>query len=56
MSPDHHLTVMPGVIDRLKQAGARDDQIAVLTPYKGQLMMIRNLGLRNNTAITIDTA
>ena len=56
MSPDQHLTVMPAAIDRIKQGGVRDDQIAVPTPYKGKLMMNRNLGLPNGTIITIDAA
>ena len=56
MGPDHQLTVMPGAIGRIKQAGARDDQIAVLTPYKGQLMMIHSIGLPMDTIIAIDGA
>ena len=51
-----HLAVTTGAINSIKRAGARDDQIAVLTPYKGQLMMIRNLGMQNETSITVDAA
>ena len=51
-----HLAVIPAAIDAIKRAGARDEQIAVLTPYKGQLAMIKNLGLPNETVITIDAA
>ena len=52
MNPSR-LAIMSGVIDSTKQSGARDDQIAVLTQYKGQLMMIRNLGLRKETTATV---
>ena len=51
-----HLAVIPAAIDAIKRAGARDEQIAVLTPYKGQLAMIQNLGLPTETVITIDAA
>ena len=50
----HHLAVMAGAINALKDAGSRNDQIAVITPYKGQLSVIRNLGLPHDHNLTVD--
>ena len=45
---------MHRAVDSTKQIGARDYQIAVLTSYKGQLMMIQNLGMQNEATTTVD--
>ena len=55
MNPSH-LAIMPGAIDNMRRAGAREDQIAFKTPHKGQLLMIRNMGMQNDTSLTVDAA
>ena len=51
-----HVAVMPGAVNSIKQAGAEIDQTVILTPFEGQLMMVQNPGLANETTITIDGA
>lgn len=43
-------------MDRLRAAGANDRQIAVLTPYKGQLRWLRTWETADLPMATIDSA
>ena len=45
---------MAQAIDSLKAAEAENSQIASITPYKGQLSVIRNLGLPLDLSLIVD--
>lgn len=51
-----HLVVVPKLVQALRRAGARDSQIAVLTPYKGQLRLHRRWQTPELTMATVDSS
>ena len=52
----HHLALIPTLVMALTYGGAVDTQIVVLTPYKGQLRLLRKLLAPAITVATVDSS
>lgn len=51
-----HFVIVYAAIQKLRAAGAEDSQITVLTPYEGQLRLLRTWQTADLTVATVDSA